>query len=304
MIKILLMILLIIILWNVYKNIYYNGDSFKELKQSVQEYVINCNLMNQHIEELKRSYVNIAKKNNYGKAELIDASRYNYKRPEQVKAVKSEFVHECSASVLKNAERQPFKYLCKYFNIKADEQTLEQFEAILNNFSACEEGKQLLIKKLEVIKHSIENKVPFLIRIFSMNEVMSKLGFKKVDINLNYFPVYTFKYISPGGNKTSICSIVLDIENLNGFIKYLSDVVKFKKSKEGQRALMTSALRNKIKQRDNFTCKKCGISIRDEKHLLLEVDHIIPISKGGLTVEHNLQTLCWKCNRSKGAKIN
>ena len=38
-------------------------------------------------------------------------------------------------------------------------------------------------------------------------------------------------------------------------------------------------------------------------NLLLEVDHIIPIIKGGLTKEDNLQTLCWKCNRSKGAKI-
>ncbi|WP_411815422.1 HNH endonuclease [Kurthia gibsonii] len=38
-------------------------------------------------------------------------------------------------------------------------------------------------------------------------------------------------------------------------------------------------------------------------NLLLEIDHIIPISKGGMSSEDNLQTLCWKCNRSKGAKI-
>lgn len=56
--------------------------------------------------------------------------------------------------------------------------------------------------------------------------------------------------------------------------------------------------------RDDFTCKKCGISIKKEPNLLLEIDHIIPLSKGGLTTEDNLQTLCWKCNRSKGAKID
>ncbi len=48
----------------------------------------------------------------------------------------------------------------------------------------------------------------------------------------------------------------------------------------------------------------CGVStINQEKNLLLEIDHIIPLSKGGITTEKNLQTLCWKCNRAKGAKI-
>ena len=35
----------------------------------------------------------------------------------------------------------------------------------------------------------------------------------------------------------------------------------------------------------------------------VEIDHIIPVSRGGLTTESNLQTLCWRCNRSKGAKM-
>ena len=66
---------------------------------------------------------------------------------------------------------------------------------------------------------------------------------------------------------------------------------------------MTSSLREKIKIRDNYTCKNCGNSTDKEPNLLLEIDHIIPISKNGLTVEDNLQTLCWKCNRKKGSKI-
>lgn len=66
---------------------------------------------------------------------------------------------------------------------------------------------------------------------------------------------------------------------------------------------MTTNLRLKIKNRDNYTCKKCGISTNSEKNLLLEIDHIIPLSKGGITTEDNLQTLCWKCNRTKGSRI-
>ena len=47
----------------------------------------------------------------------------------------------------------------------------------------------------------------------------------------------------------------------------------------------------------------CKNSVYNEPNLLLEVDHIIPISKGGMTEENNLQTLCWKCNRAKADKI-
>jgi 5-methylcytosine-specific restriction endonuclease McrA len=46
-----------------------------------------------------------------------------------------------------------------------------------------------------------------------------------------------------------------------------------------------------------------GRRLSTRKHLLLEIDHIMRASKGGLSVPENLQTLCWKCNRSKGAKV-
>jgi 5-methylcytosine-specific restriction endonuclease McrA len=66
---------------------------------------------------------------------------------------------------------------------------------------------------------------------------------------------------------------------------------------------MTSGLRTFIKKRDDYKCCSCRNGIENEPNLLLEIDHILPISKGGLTNEENLQTLCWRCNRSKGSKI-
>ena len=295
-------ILILFIAWKIYEYKYYKGENFIKLKKDLNDYILNCNELNEHIEELKETYSDI-KKINYGKAELNDESRYNFKRTEQLKAKKKEFIYECSSTVCKNAEQQPFKYLCKYFNIKLNEESLEVFENMLNNFSAAEEGKQLLNNELEKIKESIKSDIPFLIRTFSMKKFMLKLGFKVIDFSTLYFPVYTFRYVSPGGNKSTPCDIRLDIDNLNNFVEYLSEVIKFKKSMAGQRSLMTSKLREKIKQRDNYTCQKCGLSINDEKNLLLEIDHIIPISKGGMSIEENLQTLCWKCNRTKGAKI-
>lgn len=58
---------------------------------------------------------------------------------------------------------------------------------------------------------------------------------------------------------------------------------------------IAASLRWEVWERDNFTCRRCGVR-RD-----LSVDHIVPESKGGPTTLSNLQTLCRKCNSSKGA---
>lgn len=71
---------------------------------------------------------------------------------------------------------------------------------------------------------------------------------------------------------------------------------------KAQRSAMTNDLREAIKKRDNYTCCICGNSVFKEPNLLLEVDHIVPISKGGKTDASNLQTLRWRCNRAKSNK--
>lgn len=66
-----------------------------------------------------------------------------------------------------------------------------------------------------------------------------------------------------------------------------------------ERAKMSAALRYEIIKRDGYRCRACGFSVQDGAHL--HVDHIIPVSKGGLTERTNLQTLCTVCNLGKGA---
>jgi hypothetical protein len=53
--------------------------------------------------------------------------------------------------------------------------------------------------------------------------------------------------------------------------------------------------------RDNWTCCSCGRSSKEEG-IILEVDHILPRSKGGSDDMDNLQTLCKKCNIGKSNK--
>ena len=73
-----------------------------------------------------------------------------------------------------------------------------------------------------------------------------------------------------------------------------------KYNSKSQRKLMTRELRERIMERDNYTCQMCGKYMPDE--VGLHVDHIIPVAKGGKSIESNLQVLCDKCNLRKGNK--
>jgi len=58
-------------------------------------------------------------------------------------------------------------------------------------------------------------------------------------------------------------------------------------------------LRFRVLRRDNFKCCLCGRSPASQTGIVLEVDHMVPWSKGGETVLENLQTLCQMCNNGK-----
>lgn len=295
--------ILIFLIWLLYKFLYYKSEKFLSLKSQIEKYTNDCNELNEHIEELKRTHVGIDQLD-YGSASYHDDSKYNYKRPELKKQTFAANIHNCTRNVCDAARKQPFKYVCKYFNIKNTEENLAQFENMLNNFEAAENGKKLLINEKNSIIAGISSQIPFLIKTLDKKNLEKKLGFTPVDLSTVYFPKYIFKYTSSGGNAGTQCDIVFGLDNLNRFVTYLSENIKFKKSVAGQRALMTSKLRHEILERDGYVCKNCGASLQSEPNLLLEVDHIIPISKGGMTSRDNLQTLCWRCNRAKGNKIS
>lgn len=64
-----------------------------------------------------------------------------------------------------------------------------------------------------------------------------------------------------------------------------------------ERAKVSNKMRFSILSRDHYKCKYCGSTQN------LEIDHIIPISKGGKSEYSNLQTLCHRCNVNKGSDI-
>ena len=59
--------------------------------------------------------------------------------------------------------------------------------------------------------------------------------------------------------------------------------------------------RIKVFERDNYTCQYCGKTVKD--NVILHVDHIEPLKKGGKDTMDNYVTACSKCNLSKNDKL-
>lgn len=63
-----------------------------------------------------------------------------------------------------------------------------------------------------------------------------------------------------------------------------------------ERKPIPKKIRFEVFKRDAFTCQYCGKKAPD---VVLEVDHIKPVSKGGKNELLNLVTACFECNRGK-----
>lgn len=63
-----------------------------------------------------------------------------------------------------------------------------------------------------------------------------------------------------------------------------------------KRKSLSKKIRFEIFKRDSFTCQYCG---NTPPKVVLEVDHIVPVSKGGDNEINNLLCSCFDCNRGK-----
>ena len=64
---------------------------------------------------------------------------------------------------------------------------------------------------------------------------------------------------------------------------------------------ITLSVRMDVLRRDSSQCVCCG---RKPPEVSLEVDHVIPFSKGGGNDLSNLQALCFDCNRGKSNRFS
>ena len=95
----------------------------------------------------------------------------------------------------------------------------------------------------------------------------------------------------------SLMKIFLEDIYLDSII--VSDFTK-KENKKDSRDPISPKLRFEVFERDKYVCQYCGACGPDVE---LEIDHVIPVSRGGTDDINNLKTACLKCNRGKGDKV-
>lgn len=291
------------IIWTIRKNRYFRSEEFNRLRTEVAAVVEEHNEVVNYVAEIRAEGSFELGASPTGQhahlASFVNTSAWNNRRDRNV-AEYAPHVHNASLQVVRNASVEPIKYLTKYFSIKADQETLADVQRVAQDVSRLEEAV-LNVKSRESEIVARIQPPEFILKRYAA-EFWSLVGVNLSPIAVPY-PQYKFQYVSAGGNSGQAVNIRLDTPTLDALSESLAARIRWSKSAAGQRALMTAGLRNWVKSRDNFACRSCGISVAAEPHLLLEVDHIHPVSKGGLSVPENLQTLCWRCNRSKGAKV-
>lgn len=279
---------------------YYESPSFLMIKETCEVLMSTQREFNEYITEKAQSISKL-----FGtrvvRNETINNDEYNYIRP--YKKTITPFTAEVSATVFASAENNPLEYVVKYFypNKKLYPEEIQKLHRLVEELETLRDAKQI-IENYKVEYQQYLGDVPDYIMENDESGFYSRLGFANVDESVLTVE-YKFAYTSGGGMAQRSFTVPMTEENIVELIKVLESKLTAKAFAKEQRALMTKKLRDYIKKRDNFTCCNCGNSTYKEPNLLLEIDHIIPVAKGGCTVEDNLQTLCWKCNRAKSDKI-
>lgn len=279
---------------------YYESPEFFRIKETCDVLMSTQREFNEYItqkvESVSRLFGTRIVRN-----ETVNEDEYQYIRP--YKKTITPFTAEVSAAVFASAENSPLEYVVKYFypNKSQYPEQIQKLHQLVEELATLKEAKQIIENSKAEYQQYLGD-VPSYVLEEDEAGFFSRLGFANIDESVLAVE-YKFSYTSGGGMAKRTFTVPMTEETIIELIKTLESKLTASAFTKEQRALMTNKLREFIKKRDNFTCCSCGNSTYVEPNLLLEIDHITPVSKGGYTLEENLQTLCWKCNRSKSNKI-
>ena len=279
---------------------YYDSSDFLKIKETCEVLMSTQREFNEYIIEKVESVSKL-----FGtkvvRNETVNDDEYNYIRP--YKKTITPFTADVSATVFASAENNPLEYVVKQFypNKAVYPEQIRKLYLLVEELETLKEAKQIIENYKKEYQQYLGD-VPAYIMEEDEAGFYSRLGFANIDESVLAVE-YKFSYTSGGGMAQRSFTVPMTEETIVELIRVLESKLTASAFAKEQRNLMTKKLREFIKNRDKFTCCNCGNSTHAEPNLLLEIDHIIPVAKGGCTVEDNLQTLCWKCTRSKSDKI-
>ena len=187
-----------------------------------------------------------------------------------------------------------FDHLCKII----DETGIDHWRSIQKIAQDNSRKYGAYLRDVNIIQ-PVQRKGLLKIYTFYESKMCNKIIFKEPITNFEI--EICVKYTSPKGRNEYFKGNIFSYKDIEDC--YDSMLVRIEKtqSKEYQRGIMSQSLRYDIMKRDGFKCVLCGRTVKDG--VKLNVDHIIPISKGGKTIKSNLRTLCFDCNIGKSDKI-
>ncbi len=171
-----------------------------------------------------------------------------------------------------------------------------QFELYRNQLEAIEErGKYLKDTKWYILK---------LLNYYELKLAEKKVIYPKMEywikVTLCLSKINGEIYEKKENNFSTneILTLISRLKNKDG--NFLKDREIWDSLCRVERGKVSNKIRFSVYKRDGYRCRYCHASDRFEN---LEIDHIIPISKGGKSTLNNLQTLCHRCNVEKGNQI-
>jgi len=173
-----------------------------------------------------------------------------------------------------------------------------------NRFGLCEYNEQLFNEYCEAVDAVYEEEL--------VGEVAGFFDFYKkreeemchkallVEPVMGFDIECIIEYVSPAGRNRYTDARVFSYDEVQTGYEMLLAGERWRQTGDYQRSIMTPSLRYEIMKRDGFRCVLCGRDAYDG--VKLHVDHIVPVCRGGQTVEWNLRTLCEECNLGKGGR--
>jgi 5-methylcytosine-specific restriction endonuclease McrA len=156
---------------------------------------------------------------------------------------------------------------------------LDEYETIKHRYS----GKSYQTVKRKTILFSQKQYIKFEEK-YCKDKLLKPITSLSIKVKLSY--------TSPAGRKHYATKWIIEKTYVDEIFIRIKNKKAMEQSIAYQRTMMTTGKRYDVLRRDKFTCQICGRTQNDGAKL--EVDHIIPVSKGGKTADHNLQTLCYE----------